>query len=197
MARKTTQTRIPKEADYAWPRYTTGPERHMHALGVIAVNYNVFEFGLALLLEYYTSKAISDYFFNRTNNQERLNAIRHFANAREADPTVLTLVEHLITYFGACTANRNILMHSRHAEGSHPGDILPLEKSSADEPSKLLYFFYLLLPQLRSVADQIMRGITFLKEILKYLHDRDTLSASSPRLSLPKKPKPARTLNPS
>jgi hypothetical protein len=195
VARKTAQSSTPREAEYVWPRYATGPEKHMHALGVIAVNYNVFEFGLALLLEHYATRDVSDYFFGRINNQERLDAIKHFASARERDPAVLALVEHLIAYFSACTANRNILMHSRRSEGDHPGDVLPLEKQAAHEPSKLLYF-HLLLPQLRRVADQIMRGVTFMKELLKYLQDRDATSAPATQQSLPKAPRSPRTLSP-
>jgi hypothetical protein len=184
----------PKETDYLWPRYSIGPERHLHALGIISVNYNLFEFGLASLLEYYASSQVSDFFFDRLNNQERLDAIRHFATAQEREPAVLELVEHLISYFSTCNHNRNILMHSKYREGDHPDDVLPLEKKAADEPARLLYF-RLLLPELRRVADQIMRGVTFLSDILEYLRARDDVTAASPS-ALPRRPRAPRILNP-
>ena len=189
----------PTESHYQWPRYSTGPDRHMHALGVIAINYNIFEFGLAFLLRHYATSAVSDFFFDRINNEERVAAIAQFAKLKEDDPAVLALINHLLAYFGTCAQNRNILMHSRHSQQSRSEDALPLEKKSAQDPTKLLYF-YLLLADLRRVADQTMRGASFLQELLKYLRARD--SAPSPQLfaaqhPLPKKPRAPRQLTPS
>jgi hypothetical protein len=189
----------PTESHYQWPRYPTGPDRHMHALGVIAINYNIFEFGLAFLLQHYATPAVSDFFFDRINNEERVAAIAHFARLKERDPAVLALINHLLAYFGTCAQNRNILMHSQHSPQSRSEDTLPLEKKSAHDPTKLLYF-YLLLPHLRRVADQTMRGASFLQELVEYVRARD--SAPNPRLfaaqnPLPKKPRAPRQLTPS
>jgi hypothetical protein len=165
---------------------------------LIAINYNIFEFGLALLLEYYAAAPVSEFFFDRINNQERIAAIQHFSKLKERDPKVISLIDHLLSYFSTCSQNRNILMHSKHSEGTHPAGILPLEKRSTDEPARLLYF-YLLLPELRRVADQTMRGVSFLKDILEYLRARDTGagdSLSSASRTLPRKPRSPRLLEP-
>jgi hypothetical protein len=189
----------PTESSYHWPRYSTGPDRHMHALGIIAINYNIFEFGLAFLLQHYATSPVSDFFFDRINNEERVATIAHFAKLKERDPAILALIDHLLAYFGTCAQNRNILMHSQHSRQSRSEDTLPLEKKSAQDPTKLLYF-YLLLPQLRRVADQTMRGVSFLQELLEYVRARD--SAPNPQLfavqhPLPKKPRAPRQLTPS
>jgi hypothetical protein len=152
----------PKEAQYPWPNYHAGPERHLHALGVISVNYNLFESLIATLLQYYAGDKTSDFFFDRMSNQERLDAIRHFAYLKEENGNVLALIEYLLSYFSTCTDNRNILMHSKHSSGDHSTEILPLEKKAAKDPSRLLYF-KLLLSQLRKSADEMRRGVVFLE----------------------------------
>lgn len=182
----------PEATDYRWPRYPAGPEKHLHALGVVTVNYNVFEIGLEKLLEHYANKEVSEYFFARLNNEERLRALKHFAQLRERDAAIVERIEHLVTYFRACTSNRNILVHSRYSDGTYPEHVLALEKNASGEPSRLLYF-QLLLPDLRRVADQIMWGVDFLKAILAYVQDTPANRAAR---ALPKKPKPARSLNP-
>jgi hypothetical protein len=196
---RTDRTSTPTKSEYQWPRYATGPDRHMHALGVIAINYNIFEYGLAFLLQHYATTPVSDFFFDKINNEERVEAIGHFAKLKERDPAVLALIDDLLAYFGTCVQNRNILMHSQHSQESRSDDMLPLEKKSTRDPTKLLYF-YLLLPHLRRVADQTMRGVSFLQELLEYLRARDVapnaelFAADHP---LPKKPRSPRQLTPS
>jgi hypothetical protein len=189
----------PTELEYQWPRYETGPDRHMHALGVIAINYNIFEFRLAFLLQYYATPPVSDFFFDKIHNEERVEAIAHFAKLKERDPAVLALIHHLLAYFGTCVQNRNILMHSQHSQESRSDDTLPLEKKSANDSTKLLYF-HLLLPHLRRVADQTMRGVSFLQELLDYLRARDAAPSAelfAAQHPLPKKPRAPRQLAPS
>lgn len=172
----------------------------MHALGIISVNYNLFEVGLAAVLEHYASKEVSEFFFDRISNHERLEAIKYLANVRETDPAVRDCINHLIQFFRTCADNRNILMHSSYSEGDHPDDILSLQKKAANEPTKLLYF-QLLLPELRRVADQMMRGVSFLTNIWNYLRARDASAASAAAATglplLPKKPRLPHRLNPS
>jgi hypothetical protein len=40
-----------------WPAYETGQKEHMHALGVIAVNYNLFERSLFPLFAHHLESA--------------------------------------------------------------------------------------------------------------------------------------------
>jgi hypothetical protein len=187
----------PKPAQDSWPRYHAGPEDHLHALGVISVNYNMIESLIATLLQYYAGSESSDFFFDRINNHERLEAIDHFASLKERDPKVLSIVRYLLSYFSICTGNRNILMHSKHSIGDHSAEILPLEKKASRDPSRLLYF-RLLLPELQKCADEIRDGVEFLEAIVRYLHARDDLLDSErARLELPKEPPKPKVLNPS
>jgi hypothetical protein len=35
---------------YSWPQYPTGPEANLKALGVISLNFNLYEFSLVIFL---------------------------------------------------------------------------------------------------------------------------------------------------
>jgi hypothetical protein len=37
--------------DYPWPSYPTGPKDHLHALGVISLNFNLYEMSLGVFFE--------------------------------------------------------------------------------------------------------------------------------------------------
>jgi hypothetical protein len=182
----------PKEAEFVWPVYKTGPNKHLHALGVISVNYNLFEFALSDVLKHYAGEDVSKFFFERINNEERIEAIRHFVKAKERDAAILTLMDNLTTYFSACSNNRNILMHSRYLDGSE-SNVLSLEKNLRGQVS--LLYFRLLLPDLRRFADKVRNGIVFVADLLEYLRARD--AGVVPLPALPKKLRSPRTLNPS
>jgi hypothetical protein len=103
-------------SDDMWPlpNYGTGPTKHMHALGVISLNYNTFEAALRFILNLYVPNETTDFFFDQWNNEERCAAIRHFSQREEKDAEVMDRIDHLLKHFSICNENRNHLMHSRH-----------------------------------------------------------------------------------
>jgi hypothetical protein len=52
-----------------WPAYDIGPQKHIHALGVVSLNYNLFEGALWLIFERYLG--IDGPFFFRKAKQQR------------------------------------------------------------------------------------------------------------------------------
>jgi hypothetical protein len=89
------------------PNYSTGPTKHLHALGVISLNYNMFERGLVAVLEFYLDKPTAEFLFDKMSNEQRVGIIRQFARQREKDPVILDLIEHQLLYFGRCFENLN------------------------------------------------------------------------------------------
>lgn len=170
---------------------------HVYGLGLISLNYNLFESTLQYILWNYTSLATTRFFFDKWNNEERIAAIRHFAREEEEEEIVLSHIDHLMTYFSICAENRNILMHSRQSPArDKPGpEYLSLEKRLRNGAKNV---FHLDLNTLRRVSNEIIRGVTYSVEINDYLGYRQPLN----RLvrpgppSLPSKPKLPRKLDP-
>src|SRR6266511_2764539 len=104
----------PAGSDDNWPPESVGPEKHLHALGVISAYYNLYEETLQFLFGYHIERPdVAEFLFRRQNNAERLATIRFSFNQHEKDPNVLDHIEYLITHYSICHDNRNILMHSR------------------------------------------------------------------------------------
>src|ERR1700730_3836698 len=71
-----------------WPNYAVGPIKHLHALGVLALNFSFYEGAMVILFEEYIPKPVAKYFFDTLNNQERMNAIRELVGNFEPDPVM-------------------------------------------------------------------------------------------------------------
>jgi hypothetical protein len=72
---------------WSWTRhYNPGLFKHMHALGVVAANYNRLESELRLLLDVFmgdqmTTAEASSYLFERLSNAERMELLKHLYTA--------------------------------------------------------------------------------------------------------------------
>jgi hypothetical protein len=103
-------------ADPEWPAYDTGPHDHMHALGVISVNYNLFERSLFRLFDHYVSDRLiyeeRSYWFRSYDNEQRIAAIQFFSNMWEQEQEVRDCLDHLVRYWFVVTEKRHLLLHS-------------------------------------------------------------------------------------
>jgi hypothetical protein len=156
-------TALLEEEAWSWTRkYNFDLYQHMHALGVIAANYNRLESGLALLLYMFVGEAMSKagaYLFPRLSNAERLDLLRQLYTEQITDPDFLDRLEWFVTGYGQCTENRNILMHSEphnYYSRLKALSVLELKKASKNNPGTL-NFISLELNELRQVADDIDR----------------------------------------
>lgn len=145
------------EKPWSWDwTYNPNLKDHMHALGVIAANYNNLE-GVFYRLFFLTLGKIQvgKLVFSKLNNAERIEIALKMAEYEK--PKFRDRYEHFISGYGASTENRNNLLHSK-AHNAWPRDIsvshLTLAKPSKKSPDEN-NFISLDISELRSVADDL------------------------------------------
>ena len=160
-----------------WPiAYTTGPRDHMHALGVVSVNFNTFENALFALFRHHLTRlgvnieAARQIYSGLQDEQKQLSLRALFA-AHEQDAEVREHLEHLLRYFNKCVHNRNYLLHSQHT-GEASEEFLALRKSIRGDWSNY-YAFRIPITQLRRIADDMNSGTNYLFSIWAYIGLRD------------------------
>lgn len=141
-------------APVKWPPYKLGPEPHIHALGVIAINYNSLEHALFVLLREYlgTHHVLHASIFQSLSISSTLSL---FASAVELHEKHPPLRERLVAFcplFSICFNNRNLLMHANAREADATDDLLALAKRSKSKPH-IFNDLKLDLPELRQIAD--------------------------------------------
>lgn len=145
-----------------WPSYMPLPREDIFALGVISLNYCHLENMFRLL---FSSVARWNDFqtaavFHRLANNIRMDVISELLTKTTIPVETKKLIEHFVTGFRLCADARNLIMHSSSG-GLHRSDRavgLVLERHSKTG-NKLVC--YLTLDDLRRVADDIHRYMTF------------------------------------
>lgn len=128
----------------------------MHALGVVAANYNHLEFVLQLMLWQFSgleSEVSAKLFSTLNNNRNRLDTLALLINSREKEERVKDLALHFLRGFDICAENRNFLMHGMVHNGTASLD-LTLHKAARNDPSKINYL-HLTVQAIRKIADEI------------------------------------------
>ena len=97
-----------------WPAYGVGPEKHLHALGVITVNYNRLEMALDRLLYMYLGASREPYchIFKALNLHSQTALFNLCISQEESDPALRDGLLYFCACFLICAENRNTLMHS-------------------------------------------------------------------------------------
>jgi hypothetical protein len=159
-----------------WPLYPIGPDPHMHALGVIAINFNLFEASLFGLFSFVLQKAGfseegSSALFRRLNNEQRLDVIKfgfqegEYEDEGDPDPNVRDAIAHLIKYWAACFENRNHLMHARLRRIRLLGELFETDRLHLEKSTKKgwlqVSLMNLSLKDLRRIADEMHDGYDF------------------------------------
>lgn len=165
-------------ADYPWPQYSLTPSKeHLYVLGVISLNFNLYEYSLIVLLEEYLPKAVAAFLTDKLSNVERSRLIQLMVeNDKNCDQPLADAVEFILKHFATCADNRHTLMHSRPAIPSmatfgQREQLLELEKFKRGDPDKLLTF-RLEIADLRRAADEMRAGFNFMIDLWRYLFDR-------------------------
>ncbi|HZR74047.1 hypothetical protein [Bradyrhizobium sp.] len=150
--------------NWSWDRrYNPGVLMHMHALGVVAANYNSLEAELRFLLNSFmgkqmTSSNAGNYLFERLSNAERMDLLKRLYREQVGGTDLADRLDWFVKGFGICAENRNILMHSEpHGRTTNALQIisgLELRKASKSNPG-VHNFISLKLEELRKVADDI------------------------------------------
>lgn len=174
---------------------------HIHALGVIAANYNEMEGSFYKLFSLTLGKfAAGKVIFAKLNNAERIETALRVAE-QETSP-FREHYEHFISGYGIGAENRNILLHSK-AHNSWPLDAsvshLVLAKPSKKDPSEN-NFIALDIAELRAVADDLANFYLFGLALVYYRYAAITggtitwESGQTTTPSLPDKPPSPRRL---
>jgi hypothetical protein len=190
---------------FLWPnKYATASREHLEALGVISLNFNVYEHSLLIFLEESLLKEVAGFLFHKLNNEDRAKLIRLLM---KDDPQLGDEIEYLLAHFSTCAENRHNLLHSRMV--APHGDILALEKFARKEPGKILEF-QLKVGDLRRTADEMYAGFEFVFNLWHFMERRRkyhldlaiSLDGSMPPPDpatlplLPKRPRAPRKINP-
>lgn len=155
------------EDKWPMPEYITGPPKHVHALGVISLNFNLFEALWATLLNHYAGPATASFLFSgKISDEERVATIRHYAKTYEREPKFVARIEEVANAYSICAENRHILMHSHQFFSRNHMDRLSLRKLTK---SGNVLKFHFDLATIRRVADEINAGYQYLIAIVEYL----------------------------
>ena len=184
-------------------RHYPNHKQHMHALGVIAANYNDLE-GEFYRLFYVTSDKfnVAKLIFSKLNNAERMEVALKVA---QTEPALFRpLFEYFVSGFGIAAENRNILMHSKahNAWSYEPGATTHLTlakqiKSKPDENN----FVQLEVKDLQNIADDLANLSKFGWELFLWrlaLFTGGTITWADGKQTtppLPEKPSPPRKLS--
>jgi hypothetical protein len=176
-----------------WPKYAVGPIKHLHALGVISLNFSFYEHAMIVFFEMYLPKHMAKFMFDNLHNRNRTELVRELLRTYEANPIIVEHIEHSITHYSMCVQNRHTLLHSRPGISEMFGNVLSLEKQSHKNPNTLQKY-QLSLEDLRQTADEMQQGIDYVLSIWRYWAARIQLAggqkffSGTPTASLPEKP---------
>ena len=194
----------------AWLPYRIGNADHLHALGAIAMAYNLLEFRMREIFNLYL---IGDDVFTKNNNFERLKIIRDVIDKSSHLDAIKNDVRYFLDAYETCTENRNVLMHSvamftwldpdaDRCPVSNPKqpDGIAFQKPARKGPFKI-EIYQPTLKELRGVADDMMSfedyGGRLRFHILKNYEPAryaDYRFPAEAKFELPKRPAPASPL---
>jgi hypothetical protein len=183
----------PKDCGWDWSGdyYGPGLADHMHALGVVAANYNSLEMLLySLFCEYLGRSDESALLFSQFKNNYRIDTLKAALKAYESDSAVAEAMQYFVKCFNICSDNRNLLMHSLVNEVDLNATELNLRKSSRSNPEKFTQLKFAVSP-IRRVADDIWSVEYYGGDLFFYLLTRrGEMKPDEPhaRTTLPEKP---------
>lgn len=144
-------------------RHYPNHKQHMHALGVIAANYNDLEAQFYRLFYVTGDKfEVSKLIFSKLNNGDRIAVAQ---KAAEYEPKIFRpLYEYFLSGFGVANENRNNLMHSKahnawRFDPKNPS-LLTLAKQVKKKPDEN-NFISLEVKDLREVAEDMSNFSNF------------------------------------
>jgi hypothetical protein len=167
-----------EEDTWPLPDYNPGPRDHVHALGVIALQFASFERSVDFLYLHRTGREklpdelVHLYYFSLSEDK-RIDAIKAIFNAFETDTSIKSAVFNLLEYFEWCRNCRNQLLHAE----LHPTTFsrltgaLHLTKRVSKQSAKSGYL-RLSLSEMRIIADRMRQGVKQAAEIHIFLRYR-------------------------
>jgi hypothetical protein len=162
------EDRAMAESEDTWPmpKYNPGQPKHLHALGVIALQFAQFERSVESLYhaEAWRKKIpddLIDLYFYSLNEEKRIEAIRLiYAGYTAKHPHVADVINNLLDYFNWSRDCRNKILHAERYPAAFGGDpeMLYLIKRIGKQNPESGYMKFS-LPTLRLIADRMRAGI--------------------------------------
>ena len=105
--------RTPQEP--AWPTHLDPCAEHIYAIGRISVNYNELEAQLLAFIQHYDSSPneLTAFLFEKVPSNSQTEWLKKMMALRGNDLEAQVPIQHFISACDICTANRNLLIHSR------------------------------------------------------------------------------------
>jgi hypothetical protein len=190
----------PRDMGFPWSGDYFGPtlRGHLHALGVVALNYNSLEISFYNLFSNFIGhNDFTANLFSSLRNNLRLEALRASVVGQEKDHAVIDAVGYFAGSFNICSLNRNILMHSVSGLVDNGDTQLKLLKSARNDPHKFTHLRFD-VPTLRQAADEIWSLDYYAVDLYFYLQTRSGAMPADDeyaRTTLPDKPAPPKNLS--
>jgi hypothetical protein len=166
----------------AWPLYDSGPSDHVHALGVVSVNYNYLEWVLWTFHIHFlrADHSVTSLIFLKAPTNVRLQVLGQIAARTVTDPGMRDHIEYFIKGYDLCDNNRNVLMHSQLLAGRESNDVFPATKFSKKTGKLASYEFT--LPDIRRIADEIHEWAEYGNQTVTYafFHGRAAKRGAAP-----------------
>ena len=166
------------EDSWPLPNYDPGKPKHLHAVGVISMNYNAFERTLYSLYRLHLDRKkiplrLGELYYFTLNEQSRLAAIRAVFDEYERNEKVREVAESSLKFFDWCSNVRNSILHAHHyplLSGSSD-EALHLTKRKNKRSSEQGYLRFD-LPQLRAFGDAFHHGNQHCARLYVHLRQR-------------------------
>ena len=162
---------LPRRWCWDW-RYHPSLHDHMHALGVVAANYNSLEKVLELMVDVCSNlpPTVSTKLFSTLNNNR--NRIDTLKSILENDDRAAREVGfHFLRGFEICAENHNFLMHGTPFRPDEDIGQLILQKAARKDPLRTNYL-HLKVQDIRTVADDIDRFDDFGVDFIAFISAR-------------------------
>ena len=168
------------DSEDTWPEpeYSPGSPKHLHAIGVISMNYNAFETSLYSLYRFHLDrkkipKNVSDLYYFNSNEQLRVALVKAAFDDYERSAKVRTVLESSLKFFNWCATIRNHVLHSAHypALFGRTDDAIHLIKRKSKRSAEPAYLRFD-LSELREFADAIQKGHQHAVRLHVYLRQR-------------------------
>ncbi len=154
-------------------RYHPSLHDHMHALGVVAANYNSLEKVFELMVDVCNNlhqtlpaKLVS----TLNNNRNKMDTLKSIL---ENDRTARDVGLHFLNGFEICVENHNFLMHGTPFRADENVGQLILQKAARKDPLRTSYL-NLKVQDIRRVADDIDRFDDLGADFIAFIAARST-----------------------
>ena len=163
-----------------WPEYSIGQKEHLHAISVLAFNFNEFEAELFEIFVHHLDlhnvpRGTPVKMYYEMTGRRQLDFIKLVFSIYEEDSQVRATLSKLLKYFDWCADTRNRLIHAQYKPPlfGKPDNKLYLAKRASQRSTKL-HHMKPSLCTLQNAADKVRLGATRCLSLRFYLNCRDT-----------------------